>query len=270
MVMPQTLALTRETYVVPPPAASQRPFAELLEDLGYPTNWLWAWDNYKPTVLEISREYGLTRHLEIGGGRDPLFGPDELADEGISVTLNDISADELSRAPAGFRTITHDICAPDAPDALGRGCYDFAYSRMLMEHVRDVPTMWHNMHEMLAPGGVALAFFPTLYAPVFAINRIVPERLTRAALEAVFPDRKPEGDNPKFPAFYDHCYSRESKMVPMLQKAGFSDVTILPFYGYSYFWKFPVLKQIDAAFTNFAQRHDWRLVSSFAYVIARK
>ncbi len=243
-----------------------------MEGLGYPTDWQWAWENYKPAVVAIAREYGLAEHLEIGGGRDPLFAQGELDALGVRVTLNDISARELALAPAGLRTVAHDICAPDAPDALGRGAYDFAYSRMLMEHVRDVPAMWRNMHALLRPGGVALAFFPTLYAPVFALNRVIPERLACAALETVFPDRKPDGDNPKFPAFYDHCFSAESRMLPMLRHAGFAgfaDVTILPFYGYSYFWKFPVLKQLDAVFTALAQRRDWRLVSSFAYVIAR-
>jgi SAM-dependent methyltransferase len=252
------------------PAAPPRSFKAILSDLGYINDFQWAFDNYKPTVLAMSREFGLRRHLEIGGGRDPLFHPDELGEHGISVTLNDISAHELSLAPKGFQTAAHDICALDAPAAIGEGAFDFAYSRMLMEHVRDAPQMWRNIHAMLAPGGLALSFFPTLYAPVFAVNRIMPERLTRGALEAVFPDRKPDGENPKFPAFYDHCYSRESVMLPMLREAGFSEAAVMPFYGYSYFWKFPVLKQIDAAFTRMAKQNDWRGVSSFAYVIARK
>ena len=56
----------------------------------------------------------------------------------------------------------------------------------------------------------------------------------------------------------------------MLRDTGFSEVAVLPFWGYSYFWKFPILKQIDAAFTRLAQERGWRSVSSFAYVIVRK
>jgi hypothetical protein len=97
-----------------------------------------------------------------------------------------------------------------------------------------------------------------------------PGKLSRSLLEFVFPDRKPDGDNPKFPAHYNYCFSEEDKIVPMLQSAGFLDITVLPFWGYSYFVKFPVLKQIDAAFTQLAQKRDWRTVSSFAYVIVRK
>jgi len=56
----------------------------------------------------------------------------------------------------------------------------------------------------------------------------------------------------------------------MLKRLGFREVVVLPFWGYSYFWKFPGVKQIDAAFTKLAQRREWRAVSSFAYVIATK
>ena len=127
-----------------------------------------------------------------------------------------------------------------------------------MEHVRDVRRMWQNTHALLAPGGVALAFFPTLYAPAFAVNRVVPERLSSAVVHRLFPDRHAEGDNPKFPAFYDHCYGDERKLRPMLEEIGFSDMLVLPFYGYSYFHKLPGLKQVDAAFTRFVAGRDWR------------
>jgi SAM-dependent methyltransferase len=250
--------------------STQRDIRQIVADLGYPADWLWAWDNYKPAILAVAREYGLTRHLEIGGGRDPLFLPVELKDLDFEVTLNDISEHELAQVGPGYRKITCDIAAVDAPDILGRERYDFAYCRMVMEHVPDVARMCRNIHAVLAPGGMALSFFPTLYAPPFALNRMIPENLSRPLLEFIDPDRVPDGENPKFPAHYDHCFSDERKLVPMLQKAGFTDITILPFWGYSYFWKFPVLKQIDAAFTRLAQGRDWRAVSSFAYVIVRK
>lgn len=244
--------------------------AKIVADLGYPTDWNWAWENYKPTIVALAREYGLKRHLEIGGGRDPLFMPDEVEALGFDVTLNDISAKELALAPSGYAKVQCDIAAADASEILGKERYDLAYCRMVMEHVPDVSRMWRNIHAVLAPGGMALSFFPTLYAPPYVLNRLIPESVSRTLLEFVFPDRKPDGDNPKFPAHYDYCFSDESRIVPMLHEAGFSEVSVLPFWGYSYFWKFPILKQIDAAFTRLAQERGWRSVSSFAYVIVRK
>lgn len=243
---------------------------KVVSDLGYPQDWNWAWDNYKPTITELSRVRGLRRHLEIGAGRDPLFLPDEVQSLGFDVTLSDISARELSLAPLGYAKVECDIASASAPEILGRDRYDMAYCRMVMEHVPDVAAMWRNLHDVLAPGGVALSFFPTLYAPPYVLNRLMPEKLSRWLLETVFPDRKDDGDNPKFPAYYDHCFSEEDKIAPMLRAAGFRQVVVLPFWGYSYFWKIPGLKQIDAAFTELAQKRGWRAVSSFAYIIAVK
>jgi SAM-dependent methyltransferase len=251
-------------------AAPPTDIRSLIASLGYDPDWQWSWENYKRTVTEISRAKGLTRHLEVGGGRDPLFLPPEVAALGFDVTLNDISADELARAPAGYSTVQCDIAGDDAKAILGAERYDIAYSRMVMEHVPDVPKMWENIAYTLAPGGVAFAFFPTLHAPPYVLNRMIPEKISRWILETVLPDRREEGDNPKFPAFYRYCFSEENKIVPMLKRAGFREVVVLPFWGYSYFWKFPGIKQIDAAFTKFATEREWRLVSSFAYVIAKK
>ncbi|MBB4200981.1 SAM-dependent methyltransferase [Rhodoblastus sphagnicola] len=242
----------------------------IVADLGYPARWNWCWENYKPTVIELSRARGLRRHLEIGAGRDPLFQPDEATQLDLDITLNDISAHELSLAPSGYGKVLCDIAAPDAPDIVGRGAYDLAYCRMVMEHVPDVAAMWRNIGEALTPNGVALAFFPTLYALPYVMNRLIPEKLSRVLLETVFPERKPDGDDPKFPAHYDFCFSGEDRLMPMLRRAGFSNAVILPFWGYSYFSKFPILRDVDAAFNRLAERRDWRAASSFAYVVATK
>lgn len=238
--------------------------------LGYEPDFDWSFQNYKAMIVAMAQAFKLRNHLEIGGGRDPLFSPTELSDLGIKVTVNDISQKELDLAPKEFTKLCGDIAALDTLDVMGKNRYDLAYSRMVMEHVPDVELMWENIHGMLAPGGIALSFFPTLFAPPFVINRLIPERLSRAILFKLFPHRVDEGKNPKFPAYYDYCRSSEATIVPMLERIGFREVTVLPFYGYSYFWKIPVLKQIDAVFTKLACKYDWRMFSSFAYIIAKK
>lgn len=256
-----------EAGSVPLPARSIR---EIADTLGYSSDWNWSWDNYKSMILAMSKAYGLRHHLEIGGGRDPLFNPSELNEHGIRVTINDLSQKELDLAPPEFSKLCCDIASPSTPDIVGSERFDFAYCRMVMEHVHDVPQMWRNVHDLLKPGGAALSFFPTLFAPPFVINELMPERLSRAVLHTLFPDRRDEGDNPKFPAYYNLCRGDEAVIAPLLREIGFRDVVVLPFYGYSYFWKIPVLKQIDAAFTQVARQRDWRTFTSFAYVIARK
>jgi SAM-dependent methyltransferase len=265
-----------DALIQPPPSAGAdirdvgADIRKVVADLGYPAHWNWCWENYKPTVIELARSRGLRRHLEIGAGRDPLFQPQEAAALGFDITLNDISAHELALAPSGHGKMQCDIASPQAPDILGRGQYDLAYCRMVMEHVPDVAAMWRNIGHVLAPGGLALSFFPTLYALPYVLNTLMPEPLSRFLLESVFPERKPDGDDPKFPAHYNHCFSSEARLMPMLREAGFSDAVILPFWGYAYFSKFPGVRQVDAAFNRLAERRDWRAVSSFAYVIAIK
>ena len=263
--MSQALIRPTEPFVEP-----RRPLGDILAELGYHPDWLWSWDNYKPFVTRLAGEWGLARHLDIGGGRDPLFDPDEAKALGLCVTLNDISAGELARAPAAYDKICCDIASSETMRTIRPGSFDFVYSRMVMEHVRDARQLWANQYAMLAPGGVALAFVPTLYAPAFALNHMVPEAISGGIVRRLFPDRHVEGDNPKFPAFYDLCYGDGRKVAPVLREIGFDEVIVLPFYGYSYFWKIPGLKQIDAAFTRLSRARDWRALTSFAYIIGVK
>ena len=252
------------------PLVAPRDIGRVARDLGYSPDWNWSWENYKTMIVALTNEYDLRNHLEIGGGRDPVFDARELDEHHIKVTINDISQKELDLAPAEFSKSCCDIASPGTLAAIGTDRFDFAYCRMVMEHVPDVAQMWRNIHGLLTPGGAALSFFPTLFAPPFVANQLMPEALSRSVLHTLFPDRHDEGDNPKFPAHYNYCRGSETAIVPLLRDIGFSEVVVLPFYGYSYFHKLPGLRQVDAAFTRLARARDWRTFTSFAFVIARK
>ena len=230
----------------------------------------WAWDNYETIIPALARHFGLKHLCEIGGGRDPLFGVEEAAAHGLRYTINDIEQGELDLAPKGIEKACFDIAGdlwtqPDLP-----GPYDLMVSRMVFEHVADVEKAWNNVHALLAPGGVALCFFPTLYAWPFVLNHIIPEKLSHALVHALFPNRRDGGGDPKFPAVYSWCYGREAKLRPMLEKAGFSDIVVQPFWGQHYLARFPVLRNIDAGLDKLLARLDWRLFTSYTYVIVRK
>ncbi|MHC2087274.1 class I SAM-dependent methyltransferase [Methylobacterium sp. CM6244] len=252
------------------PLVAPRDIRAIARDLGYSPDWNWSWENYKNTIVALTNEYDLRDHLEIGGGRDPVFQPPELVRHGIRVTINDISQKELDLAPPEFSKLCCDIASPSTLDTIGRNRFDFAYCSMVMEHVPDVAQMWRNIHGLLTPGGAALSFFPTLFAPPFVANQLMPEALSRAVLHTLFPDRRDDGGNPKFPAHYNYCRGSEAVIVPLLKEIGFREIVVLPFYGYSYFHKLPGLRQIDDAFTRLARSRDWRTFTSFAFVIARK
>ncbi|TCR65417.1 methyltransferase domain-containing protein [Bosea sp. BK604] len=230
----------------------------------------WAWENYEPTILALSRQFGLRRICEIGGGRDPLFTAEQASGHGVELIVNDIDAGELALTPAGLETARFDIAGDlSEPDA-ARGAYDLMVSRMVFEHVHDVAQAWHNIHELLAPGGVALAFFPTLWAPVFTLNHILPEKASRAIVHALYPARRDGGGDPKFPAFYDWCRGNPALLGPMLQRAGFSDIHVQPFWGHEYFKRMPGIREADHAFNALAAKTHWHFVTTHAYVVVRK
>ena len=205
--------------------------------------------------------------LEIGGGRGPLFTPDEAKAGGLALTVNDVDAGELALAPAAFEKARFDIAGDIDPAWTGR--FDLVISRMVFEHVRDAPRAWANAAALLAPGGVALAFHPTLYAPPFVINRLLPEGLTARVLRALFPNRH-DGDYPKFPARYEMCRADPAAIAPILHRCGFAQVLIAPFWRHGYFRHFPLLREADAALQHLAERRDWRSLATYAYTLARR
>src|SRR5260221_5792876 len=76
--------------------------------LGYDGMELWAWDNYRATILAFARHAATVRGrparlLEIGGSRLPLFTPDEARAAGLHVTTYHNHAGQLARAAAAFR-----------------------------------------------------------------------------------------------------------------------------------------------------------------------
>ncbi|MGL4975646.1 MAG: SAM-dependent methyltransferase, partial [Bosea sp. (in: a-proteobacteria)] len=56
----------------------------------------------------------------------------------------------------------------------------------------------------------------------------------------------------------------------MLNKAGFSDVHVQPFWGHGYFKRMPGLKQIDHAANALAAKINWPFVTTYAFVVVRK
>jgi SAM-dependent methyltransferase len=246
-----------------------------LRRLGYDSRELWAWDNYQASVLGFvdhcrmagRHEGGIVRVLEIGGGRGPLMTPCEAASARIAYAVNDIDARELAMGPAEFEKVQFDVAGVVDTSLLGR--FDLIISRMVMEHVRDAERAWTNMCGLLAPGGVALAFHPTLYAPPFLINWLAPEALTAPVLRFFFADRH-DAEYPKFPARYELCTAAPGAVEPALWRARFRQVLSAPFWGDRYFRHLPGLREANDALSALAEARDWRRLASYAYTIAAK
>lgn len=262
------LALQNQTLSNDVDLSSGHTLADVISGLAPGWDAHWCWDNYKPLVKRLARILDLTRLCEIGGGRSPLFTKEEMREIGGKLSVNDISQSELDRGPGGYRTLCLDI-AGDLGTAPPEQ-FDLMFSQMVFEHLRDTKRAWRNIHTLLRPGGVALAFFPTLYAWPFVINRAVPDDVTGPILRALFPNRNDGGKQPKFPAYYDHCFGDGRKLQPLLEDIGFREHHVLPFWGHDYLRRIPVARHIDNAFNRMAARMNWTQFTSYAYVLVRK
>jgi len=230
----------------------------------------WAWDNYEGLVVDLAQRLGLREVCEIGGGRDPLFDAATARGHGLDLVVNDIDAGELALTPPGLRTIRFDVAGDLSELGDASNLFDMMISRMVFEHIDGVPRAWANMRRLLRPGGIGLAFFPTLYAWPFLLNYVIPEKASRALLHTLFPNRADGGGDPKFPALYDHCITSEQKQRRMLGPIGFSEIQIMPFWGHGYLDRVPVAREIDAGINRLAAKLDIRLLTTYAFVLVRK
>src|SRR5215211_2552629 len=146
--------------------------------------WSVAWDDFERAVETRARDPEVRRIGEVGAGANPLFSPELAARHDLDYVLLDISESELEKAPAGLSKVVVDLEAASI-DA-GRP-YDFVFSRATAEHIRDPAAFHGNVLSMLDAGGEAAHFFPTLYAPPFVLNRILPERLMHSVLLRIQP-----------------------------------------------------------------------------------
>lgn len=226
----------------------------------------WAWENYKNFIFDMLDNRGSQAILEIGGGRFPLFSQSELSDYNICYTVNDISIDELERAPEWVNKAHFDIAGKVPEEHLSK--FDLMFSKMVFEHIKDTTEAYTNIYKLLKKGGICINFHPTLFSPPFVINLLLPEFLSEKLLAFFFRNRN-KSEVPKFPAYYDCCFSTESNRL-RIESIGFSKVEIIPFYGHEYFKKIPILRELDRAFSVYAKNKDFRPLSSYAFTIVEK
>lgn len=227
-----------------------------------------AWDTamlgYGDTLKGIVSEFDAPELLELGAGRRPSFELNDMPASVQGYTVNDISEEELSLLPEGYKSACFDVSG-DASNFGDR--YDVVFSRFLAEHVPDGVAMHRNVHRVLKKGGVAFHLIPTLYAVPFLVNKYMPESLSSWVLKTFAPRRS---INPKFPAPYSACFSNPKAMEGMLRDVGYADVQFQNFYGHFYYEKLPVIRSVHERFSALAAAQDWHVFGTYAYIIARK
>lgn len=89
--------------------------------------------------------------------------------------------------------------APGDPLPYADASFDLIVSHSVFEHIEKPREVAAELGRVLKPGGVIAVMTPNAYGYVSIAARLVPNRLHRAALAAIQPDRKPED---VFPTFY--------------------------------------------------------------------
>jgi SAM-dependent methyltransferase len=221
--------------------------------------------DFGKVVRGLCERYDRPDILEIGGGAKPLFRPGAWPDNVASYTINDISQEELDKAPAEYDKACFDICDP-----VGglEGRFDVIFSKFVAEHVRDGRKMHGNVHRMLKPGGVAFHLFPTLYAVPFLINWLIPEQVSRGFVFLLNPVRR--DTRRKFPAHYSWCAGSTERIRSQILSIGYADVLVERFYGHNYLSNVPLLSSVEVAWVRAVKRAGLTGLGSYAYVFARR
>jgi SAM-dependent methyltransferase len=227
-----------------------------------------AWEDFAALLDELTEMPTTVRVCELGAGAQPAVSLDAVRTRGLDYTLVDISEEELARAPAGYEKLRADVAAPAPP--LDRG-HDLAVSRFLAEHVADPAIFHRNVHDLLADGGRALHFFSTLYAPVFALNRVAPERLSTWVVRKLQPARARERGDEKWRAYYRWCRGPTSRQLRRFEELGYEVELYRGFFGTGgYFESLPALGRIDDRLAATMVAHPWPQLTSYALVLLRK
>jgi SAM-dependent methyltransferase len=226
------------------------------------------WDNFYGTLEAIIERRGAKTVLEIGGGGvHQALTRQFVMRNGIQYTLLDISPEQLARAPSQYTKIEADI---GSSDLHVNGQYDVICSHMLAEHIRDGELLHRNVYRLLAPGGVAYHFFPTLYAFPYLANRLLPESLGVGMLSIVQSGREPEGTLPKFPAFYSWCRGPTQSQIHRLENLGYRIEQYIGFFGHRYYEKISCLNKWHFELSQWLIRHPIAWLTSHASLTMSK
>ena len=206
---------------------------------------------------------------DVGGGANPQLDP--VARRESRYVLLDIDPGELAKAPDDVERVTGDIASPGF-EAFAQ--FDLVLSRTVAEHVADPRAFHHNVHSLLAPGGVAVHFFPTLWALPFVANRIFPEALAERLLLKLQPERVSHGTAGKFPALYHWCRGPSPQQLRRLTSVGFTVKRYVGFFGHDYYrrvpWAGPTLNRWEDHKARVLTRHPHPALTSYGLVVLQR
>ncbi|MBZ9932643.1 methyltransferase domain-containing protein, partial [Mesorhizobium sp. BR1-1-5] len=168
---------------------------------------------------------------DLGGGARPLVSLPQKRCLGLVVVGLDLAAEELSKAPDG---LYDEQIEADLTVFKGRQDADLVICQATLEHVYDGEGALRGIASCVKPGGLVAIFSPSRNAVFARLNLILPERIKRRLLFAIYPDKGRGHDG--FPAFYDKCLPSEVERIAA--QNGLELVQRRLFWRSSYFYSF--------------------------------
>jgi 2-polyprenyl-3-methyl-5-hydroxy-6-metoxy-1,4-benzoquinol methylase len=234
---------------------------------GLAGHWTACRADYQAAVRACAAETFVRSVCDVGGGANPTLDLDAIRACDVRYTLLDVSAEELAKAPSGYRTVCADITDPTV---LAGEQFDLVCTKTVAEHITDPRAFHRRVFELLSPGGVAIHVFPTLWALPYVVNRVLPGVVAERILVRVQEGREPEGSEGKFRAYYRWCRGPTAGQRERFERLGYEVRRYSGYFGHDYYRKLPALDRLEERKTAHLIERPRPRLTSFALVVLRK
>ena len=134
--------------------------------------WLEGGARLRVFIEELIANHSSRRICEIGAGPKPTVTPEMVQKHGLHYAVVDESAHEAGMSNVAEHPVL-DICAEDARIPGAR--YDMVIAQAVAEHFKDSTNAYTNIFNALAPGGLCVSTFSTLYSLPLLLNHLLPD-----------------------------------------------------------------------------------------------
>lgn len=215
-------------------------------------------------------EAGCKRVCDVGGGANPVVTEVEIGRFGLEYVVLDASPEELGKAAIPYDTVVFDIQDRRAAERLveERGAFDVVVSRWTAEHVAHGRAFHQQVHRLLRPSGTAVHLFPTLYSPVFVVNRLLPHWASAEIVPHVDRSgRERGGAHQSFRPYYSWCRGPTRRQLEHLASVGFAVRRYIGFFGHPYYARFRRISSAHEALSTWLVRHPVPALTSYGLVV---
>jgi SAM-dependent methyltransferase len=206
------------------------------------------------------------RICEVGPGANPALTPEKVQRHGLQYAGIDESEIETRKADMG-KIFVHDLCVRNAE--IPGAPYDMIISQSVAEHFRNSANAYENIFQSLAPNGLCVCVFPTLYTLPLLLNRLLPDSVSNYVLDRLSPRDRKKFD--KFKAYYSRCRGPVRSQIRFFQQIGYEVLEYRGYFGHGYYQsKLPFLHFLEVKKAQLLMRMPIAYLTSCASVILKR